>query len=191
MQNRPDRPPRALVRPTAAFLLAQVGAHARMKFAERLLPLDISPPHAGILRAVGFNAGMSQQALSGFLGILPSRLVALVDELQSRGLIERRDSPEDRRVYALHLTAKGIEALEALGRVAREHDVAICAALNEGERQQLALLLGKIAEHEGLVAGVHPGYRMMGQEGPEPSDDNPAGRQPRGRRTGAKAKRST
>jgi DNA-binding MarR family transcriptional regulator len=143
-------------------LLTQVGSHAAGKFAERLAPLDLSPPHAGILRAIALNAGMSQQALSGFLHILPSRLVTLVDELQERGLIERRDSPEDRRVYALHLTAKGQAALDAIARIAREHETDLCAPLADEERDQLGALLLKIASAEGLMPGVHPGFGRMG-----------------------------
>ena len=143
-------------------MLTQVGSHAAGKFAERLAPLDLSPPHAGILRAIAVNAGMSQQALSGFLHILPSRLVTLVDELQERGLIERRDSPEDRRVYALHLTTEGQGALDAIARIGREHEADLCAPLADDERDQLGALLLKIATAEGLVPGVHPGFGRMG-----------------------------
>ena len=151
-----------------------MGAHAATKFGERLGPLDLSPPHAGILRAIGINAGTSQQALSGFLRILPSRLVTLVDELEERGLIERRDSPDDRRVYALHLTSKGFETLEAIGRIGREHNAALCAALTESEQQQLASLLTRIADAEGLVFGAPPerqqGFARVGPEGPKRDD---------------------
>src|SRR5919197_5357082 len=80
-----------------AFLLAQVGAHAAMRFAERLAPLKLAPQPARILRLIGATAGQSKSALGERIGILPSRLVTLVDELEDRGLVERRDDPEDRR----------------------------------------------------------------------------------------------
>src|SRR5882672_1484528 len=144
---------------SAAFLLAQVGAHAGARFAERLSALDLAPPHAGILRAIGASPGLSQQALSTLLGILPSRLVSLLDELEGRGLLERRNHPDDRRTYALHLTEKGRQALEAIGRLAREHGDSLCAGLNEREREQLASLLRRIAEQQGLAPGVHSGFR--------------------------------
>ena len=48
-------------------------------------------------------------------------MVALVDELQERKLVERLSNPEDRRTYSLVLTANGRRVLEAIGRVAREH----------------------------------------------------------------------
>jgi DNA-binding MarR family transcriptional regulator len=144
-----------------AFLLAQVGGHAAARFAERLAPLKLAPHHAGILRLIGTSAGQSQRALGERLGILPSRLVALVDELEGRGLVERRDDPEDRRSYALHLTEAGHEMLHEIGRIAREHGDSVCAALSEEERQQLAALLARIADEQGLVPGVHPGFKRM------------------------------
>lgn len=148
--------------PTNAFLLTQLGTHAAFKFAERLAALELSPPHAGILRAIGMSSGLSQQDLARTLSMQPSRLVGLVDELEEKRLVERRDSREDRRVYALHLTQKGRRALEAIGRVAVEHDDDICASLTPEERKQLSLLLNKLATDQQLTPGVHPGYRRIG-----------------------------
>jgi DNA-binding MarR family transcriptional regulator len=148
---------------SSAFLLAQVGAHAAAKFAERLAPLGLVPAHAGTLRLIQASSGMSQQALSSMLGLPPSRLVVLIDELEERGLVERRSSSEDRRVYALHLTRKGNEILEAVGKVAREHDDAICTALTPDERETLGGLLRRIADQQGLTPGVHPGFSRLGR----------------------------
>src|SRR5215472_11825969 len=127
---------------STAFLLAQVGAHAAGKFAERLAAAKLAPAHSGTLRIIQRSSGISQQALSSMLGLPPSRLVVLVDELEKRGLVERRDSPEDRRVYELHLTSKGSKMVEAIGKIAQEQDDAICAALTSEERETLRVLLG-------------------------------------------------
>ena len=151
-------------RGTTAFLLAQVGAHAAMQFGERLTGLRLSRPHAGILRLIALSPGLSQQELGRRLDILPSRLVALLDELQERGLIERRQDTGDRRTYALHLTSSGRRVTEQLGRIALEHDDAICAALSNDERQQLNALLSRVADQQGLSPGVHPGYRRLGSK---------------------------
>lgn len=150
-------------KPTAglAFLLSQVGAHAAARFAERLAPLKLTPPHAGILRVVREVNGLSQQALGEKLGMFPSRLVQVLDELEQCGLVERRDNPADRRSYALHLTEAGREALEQIGRIAREHQDSLCAALNESERAQLTDFLTRIAAQQQLTPGVHPGYRTL------------------------------
>ncbi len=156
-----DESSRGRARGSPAFLLAQVGAHAAAQFADRIAPLGLTPAEAGILRAIAARVGLSQRELSELLAILPSRLVALVDELEARGLIERRNDPEDRRSYALHLTNEGKKVLEAIAQAARTHSQAICAALNDQEREELASLLSRIADQQGLTPGVHPGYKRL------------------------------
>jgi DNA-binding MarR family transcriptional regulator len=141
-----------------AFLLAQLGAHAASRFAETLGPIGLSPAHAGILRILDAAPAITQQALAGALGSPPSRLVALVDELEAKGLVERQANETDRRRYALHLTAKGKAALQTIGHLVREHQNALLAALSQDERQQLTALLMRIADQQGLRKGVHPGY---------------------------------
>ncbi len=105
--------------------------------------------------------GLTQQALAGRLRMLPTRLVAFLDDLESRGLIERRENPDDRRSYALHLTEKGRSTLESIGRISSEHQKALLAMLNDEEQQQLAILLHRIADQQGLERGVHPGYARL------------------------------
>lgn len=146
-----------------AFLLAQLGAHAASKFAERLRSLKLAPPHAGILGILSANPAITQQRLAEILGMVPSRLVALLDELETRGLIERRANPDDRRRHALHLTEKGRSALDIVGRVSREHSQFLLAVLSEDEQRQLAALLQRVADAHGLTRGVHPGYRLIGR----------------------------
>jgi DNA-binding MarR family transcriptional regulator len=158
VEKRGAGPPHSKHPQSTAFLLAQVGAHAASLFASRLRELELAPAHAGILRVVAAGSGVSQQALASRLGMFPSRLVALIDELEALGLVERRDNADDRRVYALHLTEKGAKAMADIGRVARAHDDAICAALSEKERASLRSLLTRIADDQGLAAGVHPGF---------------------------------
>jgi DNA-binding MarR family transcriptional regulator len=140
------------------FLLAQVGAHAAARFAERLEPLGLTPGHAGLLRLIASSAGASQQQVALALGAFPSRMVGLVDELQRRKLVERHENPQDRRSYALVLTADGRRALDAIGRVAREHQDALLAALSASERETLSQLLLRVADDQGLTRGIHPGF---------------------------------
>ncbi len=141
-----------------AFLLAQVGAHAASKFAERLREIDLTPAHAGIIRILAATPAITQQALAGQLGTLPSRLVALVDELESKGLLERQSDEGDRRRYALRLTEKGLSTLQSIGRIAREHQQKLLAALSEEEQRHLSVLLQRVANEQRLRKGVHPGY---------------------------------
>jgi DNA-binding MarR family transcriptional regulator len=145
-----------------AFLLAQLGHHAAERFSERIATLGLTPPQAGILRAIDGAPGRSQQALSTELQLLPSRIVAFVDDLENSGYLERRPNPEDRRQYALYLTADGKELMRKLSRLARQHERALTAGLDESQRDRLRELLATIAQEQGLTPRVHPGYRRMG-----------------------------
>ena len=153
----------ALAAHAVAFLLSQLGAYASALFAERVAPLDLTPPQVGFLRLVGSEPGSSQQAIAGRLGMAPNRLVHLVDEMEGRGLIERRRHPQDRRNHALHLTAEGSRLMGQLSGVAAAHEEAICAGLAPQERQQLGALLERVAANQGLQPGIHPGYRLLGR----------------------------
>ena len=166
--NKPDGP--AAAGSKAAFLAAQVGAHAASKFAARLAKLKLAPAHAGILRILNAGPAITQQKLAQILGMVPSRLVILIDDMEARDLIERRQHPDDRRRYALYLGKKGPSVLKAIGVVAQDHAKALLAALSEDEKGQLADLLQRIADQQGLVRGVHPGYRRikLGAKSPPP-----------------------
>jgi DNA-binding MarR family transcriptional regulator len=145
----------------SAFLLTQLGTHCAQAFARRIGELDLTPPQTGLLRAVAQAPGSSQQALAELLGTPATRLVALVDGLEERGLVERRRNPADRRLHAVHLTDAGTALLRDIGRVAREHDDAVLASLDPDERTRLHELLAKLAADRGLTPGVHPGYRTL------------------------------
>jgi DNA-binding MarR family transcriptional regulator len=146
-----------------AFLLAQLGAHAAAAFAERLEPLDLTPPQAGVLRRIASAPGESQRALADALGMHAPRLVALIDDLEGRGLVQRTRDPDDRRNYALALTPAGRDTMTRIGTVARQHERAITAALDDDERAELASALRRLADDQGLTPGVHPGYRRTGR----------------------------
>jgi DNA-binding MarR family transcriptional regulator len=147
----------------AAFLLAQLGAHAAAAFADRIQPLGLTPPQAGVLRLLAQRPGQSQRELADALGMHAPRLVALIDEFERRGLVARDRDPDDRRNYAISLTDQGRQLFAELGRVAREHELAMTSGLDDDERAQLLALLRRIAEEQQLPTGVHPGFRRIGR----------------------------
>lgn len=146
---------------STAFLLAQLGEHAAALFAQRIASLDLTPAQAGLLRLLAVNPGRSQRELADDLGMPPSRFVPFADELEERGLIERRKNPTDRRLHALHLTDQGTELLASLRTAGMAHEQEICQALSPDEHRQLATLLRRIAEQQELTPGIHPGYRTL------------------------------
>jgi DNA-binding MarR family transcriptional regulator len=148
--------------PGAAFLISQLGYHSSRLWQDRLAPLGLDPRHAMLLRHVADGEGRSQQALGEALRIPPSRMVALVDGLEQRGLLERRPNPSDRRVRTLHLTRDGRRLLGKLMEVSLEHERQLCAGLQPAEREQLITLLDRLVAEQGLAEGVHPGAADSG-----------------------------
>lgn len=147
--------------PGIAFLLTQVGTSAAEGFAQVMDDLDVTPPVAGVLRAIAAEPGRTQQALATQLGMVPSGLVALLDGLEQGGNLERRRNPADRRSHALYLTRSGQALLRRIGAAAERHDAAVVEPLTDKERDQLLGMLRRLAEHQGLTPGVHPGHRHI------------------------------
>lgn len=142
-----------------AFLLAQLGADASAAFEQALSPLEITPSEAGLLRLIGRSEGISQKKAAGHLGVGASRVVAVLDGLERRGYVQRRRSATDRRSHELHLTADGQEMLDALRPLARAHEKAFTAELDEADADRLAGYLETIAAARGLSPDVHRGTR--------------------------------
>jgi DNA-binding MarR family transcriptional regulator len=157
-RRKASTPPAARLRvPGAAFLLSQLGYHSSRLWQGRLAPLGLEPRHVMLLRHVAIAEGRSQQALGEAVQIPPSRMVALVDALEQRGLLRRRPDPNDRRVRTLHLTRDGRRLLDKVMEISLEHERQLCKGLQPAEREQLITLLSRLAAEQGLGEGVHPG----------------------------------
>jgi DNA-binding MarR family transcriptional regulator len=157
--ERRDRPPAlgGKARSSLAFLLSQVGIFASRRFSEAIADVDLQPGWFLVLNVVDHGEGSSQQEIAAAIEVPASRMVAIVDELEQRGLVERRPDPEDRRVRALHLTAKGRRVLAKGRRIAAEHDRRMTKGMSADEHRRLVALLQKLADNQGLGGGVHPG----------------------------------
>jgi DNA-binding MarR family transcriptional regulator len=157
-RRKGSTPPAEQLRvPGVAFLLSQLGYYSSRRWKARLAPLDLDPRQVMVLRRLAGDEGRSQQALGDALQIPPSRMVALVDALEQRGLLMRRPSPSDRRVRTLHLTKEGRRLLDEIMEISVEHEQHLCRALQPAEREQLLTLLNRLAAEQGLAQGVHPG----------------------------------
>lgn len=143
-----------------AFLLAQLGAYATAEFASALEGFELTPALAGILRILRTTPHLSQQELAERIGMLPSRLVAVVDDLVQRGWVTRTRDESDRRINRLALTDDGEQAFGRLAAVARGHEARMTQGLTRAQAQTLRELLGMLAAQRGLTPGVHPGYRQ-------------------------------
>src|SRR6185312_9344260 len=92
---------------SVGFTLSNLGFAVAAGFRAKLEPLGLEPRDFALLRAVGAAEGLTQQAIGERLHVPASRMVAFIDSLQERGLLERRAHPSDRRARALYLTTDG------------------------------------------------------------------------------------
>ncbi len=156
-----SRPPGAAAPfKSVGFTLSTLGFAVGHSFRETLAPLGIEPRDFALLRAVGAGEGHSQQAIGERLGIPASRMVAFIDALEERGLLERRAHPTDRRARALHLTEAGRKLLADAFAAAVAFETELCRDLDAGERDQLLALLGKVRGTLGLPPGVHAAHML-------------------------------
>ena len=113
---------------------------------------DIRPAQYSVLAVIENNPGLKQIEISTALGIKRTNLVALIDNLEQRGLARREPVPTDRRSHALYLTGKGKNFMARLHDAVLAHEAHINAALGEEERGQLLTLLRRILDKIGPVA---------------------------------------
>jgi DNA-binding MarR family transcriptional regulator len=139
------------------LVLVQLGFHLARRFGELLAPLGLEQRHAGMLDRLAANEGQSQQAIGELLGLNATRMVFVVDELEQRGLVERRRNPADRRSHALYLTDLGRDMLKQIRQVMGDHEGQFGTSLTGAERRQLAALLRRVADEQGLVPQALPG----------------------------------
>ncbi len=115
-------------------------SHART--AEGLQTVGLTTATFGVLNVLGARPdGAIQQQLSAEMGIDPSAMVSLINELEDAGLAERRRRPGDRRAWEVTITAQGRRTLQRAKRLASDVEDEILGGLSAAERRQLLALL--------------------------------------------------
>ncbi|BEL03664.1 MarR family transcriptional regulator [Actinoplanes sichuanensis] len=128
-----------------AFLLARARAVTSGVANARLAGFQLKVRSLSVLWLASQGFGPSQRELSDFLGLDPSQVVALVDDLQGRGLVERRPDERDRRSRIIVATEAGLELLEQALVEIRAAGDSTFAGLTDDERKTLTGLLTKVA----------------------------------------------
>ncbi len=128
-----------------SFLLARANARSLALGNAALAPLGLKVRSYSVLALAAEDERPSQRDLAAFLRLDPSQVVSLVDDLESRGLVERVPDPGDRRANAVVATESGSnlagEAREALA----DADRYVFEGLDAEERATLAALLRRVA----------------------------------------------
>ena len=94
---------------------------------------------------VAADGGRSQRELSDLLGLDPSAVVAVVDDLARDELVRREPHPVDRRTRLVVATEQGMRRLQEVRDLARGVDASLQARLSPDEQRTLVDLLRRIA----------------------------------------------
>ena len=138
--------------PTAGMLLVKIGRFAERWFAEALKPSELTPKHVGVLLQVRAQP-TSQQALIESVGVDPSKLVGLLNDLEAEGLIVRRRDPTDRRRHIVELSKEGQTQVAAAERAVAKVEERLFAGIDDEERAQLRRMLARVADASGILEG--------------------------------------
>jgi DNA-binding MarR family transcriptional regulator len=139
----------------AGQLFFRLWRASHTRTAEVLKTIDLTTATFGVLNVLGARDGAIQQQLSTDMGIDPSAMVTLIDELESRGLAQRRRRPGDRRAWEVAITPEGRRTLQRAKRLATEVEDEVLGGLTSGERTQLLTLL----RHAVVSAPSQPAWR--------------------------------
>jgi DNA-binding MarR family transcriptional regulator len=115
-------------------------------FNRRFVAIKLSPAQYSALVIIGANPGRKQSEIAGALGIQRPNFVAMMDELERRGLAERLHTPADRRSRALALTAAGAALVARARRVQAEQEREVDRLIGREGREQLVAALARLAE---------------------------------------------
>lgn len=128
-----------------SFLLARANAIALAAGNAALSTHGLKARSYSVLVLSAGEARPSQRELAEFLRLDPSQVVALVDDLQSRGLVERRPDPADRRANVVVATDAGRDLATAARETARSAEERVHAQLSSEDRETLGVLLRALA----------------------------------------------
>ena len=125
----------------AGQLFFRLWRSSHTRTAERLSSIGLTPALFALLNVLGAREGAIQQQLSSDMGIDPSAMVKLINELEGTGLAERRRRPGDRRAWEVSITPKGRRTLERARRFVTQVEDEVLGGLTAADRHQLLTLL--------------------------------------------------
>lgn len=131
---------------SALHLLHRAGQCAEVLFSNETVKADLTPRQYAVLVCVGQNPDVSQTGLVEQTGVDRSTLADVVRRLVKKGLLQRKRTKRDARMYAVRLTAKGQGILSSVKPVASKVDQRILAVLKSDQRSNFIESLGEIVK---------------------------------------------
>lgn len=139
---------------SAIHLLHRAGQCADELFAKKIGKSDLTPRQFAVLISVSKSEDLSQTALVDATGIDRSTLADIVRRLVERGLLARKRTKQDARMYAVRLSASGRHAIESAAPGAVATNDALLASLPVSQRNGFVNALQKIVETMGPISSA-------------------------------------
>ena len=134
---------------STSFLLKRLGMLAKERGFAAYEAAGFTPYHHAALLVLDEGTRETQGEIADVLGYDRGQLVGILDELEERGLIERKRDPNDRRRHVVTMTPAGRRALTKLRALSQKLDDSYLAPLSDEDRETLHALLLRLAEvHE-------------------------------------------
>jgi DNA-binding MarR family transcriptional regulator len=131
----------------SSVLISQLARGLRRRIEQAVEPLGLRPRELHALQHLRERGASPQQTLVELLGIDATNLIAILNNLEDAGLIERRRDRADRRRAIIALSKQGERLLADLDRALRQIDDEAFATLTSSERETLNALLAQAVEH--------------------------------------------
>ena len=126
---------------SACFQLGIAGAQITRSFSLLIQHTGLTHKQVGLLAVVDADQASSQREIAAQLGVTPSLVVSLVDQLANIGAVRRTRSRTDRRVQVIEITDEGRGLLRLAADVVETLDIDLRKHLSPGDQQDLDRLL--------------------------------------------------
>jgi len=127
----------------------------RAAFDERLSVLDLNLSQATLLAYVTDFGSSTQTELAEMVGLGRAATGTMIDQLEARGLLERRPDPNDRRVWLVAATTAGVALVEDFYRLDQGLRAEFRQGISRADRHQLAGLLDRLSANIAVARGDH------------------------------------
>jgi MarR family transcriptional regulator, lower aerobic nicotinate degradation pathway regulator len=128
------------------YLLSKAHLRVHTRANEVLEPLGLTVKHYGLLTLLVHEGSVSQGRLGEVMKIDRTTMVALIDDLERAGHVDRTRNPEDRRAYALAATAPGKRVQRKAATLMKQVYAETLSPLSPAERSDLQRMLRAIIE---------------------------------------------
>lgn len=129
------------------FSLLRCAGQMKTEFTRALRPYDITPEQFALLGLLWEQDGLLQREIAELLKKDRPNVTRILEKLESKGVIQRRTDPKDRRGSRVYLTDKGQEVRPPLEQIALSFRQSAYNGINDAEAELLKQLLNRITDN--------------------------------------------